>query len=98
MGRPGNSVHFLLINFALAIRLKERLPCEGRVDDGYDLTFAHISAIAELRKPISTCQTVLKHESGFACFELLSVSSSLVPRGLRASSSNPTPFHASGSL
>jgi len=81
MGRPGNSVCFLLIDFALAIHLKERFPHEGRVDDGYDLTDAHILAIAELRKPISTCRTVLKRESGFACFESSSVSSSLVPQG-----------------
>jgi len=79
MGRPGNGVRFLLIDFALAIHLKEWFPCEGRVDDGYDSTDAHISAIAELRKPISTHRTVLKRESGFACFESSSVSSSLVP-------------------
>jgi hypothetical protein len=78
MGRPGNSVHFLLINFALAIYLKEWFPHEGQVDDGYDLTNAHILAIAELRKPISTRWTILKRESGFACFESLSVSSLLV--------------------
>ena len=52
MGRPGNGVCFLLIDFALAIRLKEWLLHEGQVDDGYDLTNAHILAIAELRKPI----------------------------------------------
>jgi len=95
MGRPGNGVCFLLIDFALAIRLKEWLLHEGQVDDGYDLTDAHISAIAELRKPILTCQTVLKRKSGFTCFESSSVSSLLVPRGLRASSSNPTPFYVS---
>ena len=98
MGRPSNSVHFLLIDFALAIRLKEQLPCERQVDDGYDSTDAYISAIAELRKPISTHRTVLKHESRFACFKSLSVSLSLVPRGPRASRSNPTPFHVSGFL
>ena len=55
MGRPGNSVCFLLINFALAIHLKEWLLHKRQVDDGYDLTNAHILAIAELRKPILIC-------------------------------------------
>src|SRR6266705_5087949 len=98
MGRPFNGVRFLLIDLASEMRLKERLPREGRNDDGYDSTDAHISAMAGFRKPISTRRTVLKRKSAFACYESSSVSLSLVHRVSRASSNTPTCFHVPGSL
>src|SRR6266850_3244320 len=98
MGRPSNGIRFLLIDFTSGMRLKERLPQEGRKDEGYDSTAAHISAIAGLRKPRSIRRRLLKHKSGFTCSDSRSVSSSLVPQVPRASSNSPTFVHVSGSL
>src|ERR1700761_4099433 len=97
MGSPGSGIRFLLVSLASEERLNARLPREGQAEDGYDSTEAHILAMAGFRKPISTRRTLLKRGSGFRWSKSLSVSSSLVPRGPRASSNSLTLSHASGS-